>query len=181
MSSISRVGSAAILFATLAAACSGKNPYEPGTKLGTFHVSAALKSSTCGPTVNPWEFDVRLNHEGTTLYWIQGGAPIGADVDTSARTVLKAEVVQEVRAAAAKREPCSIARSDVLALQLASADAQPAADPAQLASFAGTLIYTFAPTAGSDCADQVQSSGGDFAALPCEVHYDLTGMLTSPP
>jgi hypothetical protein len=165
------------------AACSGKDPYSPGTKLGTFHVTAALTSTSCGATPNPWQFDVRLNHEGSTLYWIQGGVPIQGRVDETARTQLQAEVVQEVRAADAKtkRDACSIARTDMLALTLANADAQPTSDPSLAASFGGTLVYTFAPTTGSECSDQLTSVGGDFDALPCEVRYDITGTFKSPP
>lgn len=164
------------------AACSGKDPYDPGTKLGTFRVSAQLTKSSCGPTPNPWGFDVRLNHEGSTLYWIQGAAPISARVE-AARAQLRAEIVQEVRAAdpKAKRAACAIARTDELALALAGADATPVTEPASTAAFAGTLVYTFAPTQGSDCSDQVAASGGGFEALPCEVQYDLTGALVSGP
>jgi hypothetical protein len=166
----------------LVVACSGKDPYSPGTKLGTFHVTAALKSTSCGATPNPWEFDVRLNHDGPTLFWITGGAPIEGRVDDAARTQLRGSVVSEVRAAdvKAKRDACSIGRTDVLALTLAGADAAPTSDPSLATSFGGSLIYTFAPTAGSDCSDQVTSAGGDFDALPCEVHYDLTGRFKSP-
>lgn len=165
-------------------ACSGKDPYSPGTKLGTFHVTAKLTQTSCGPTPDPWEFDIRLNSDGSTLYWIQTDAPpVQGRVDTTARTQLEAELVQEVRAADPKTKmvACSIARTDVLALTLADADAQPTSDPSLLQSFAGSLVYTFAPTAGSDCSDQVTASGGDFDALPCEVHYDLSGTFKSAP
>ena len=175
-------GAALLAFASVPA-CSGKDPYSPGTKLGTFHVTATLTHTSCGPTPNPWEFDVRLNHEGSTLYWIQGGAPIQGQVDTTARTQLEAEVVQEVRKAdeRAKREACTIARTDVLALTLADADAKPTSDPALMQSFSGSLVYTFAPVSGSDCSDQTTVSGGDFDALPCEVHYDLSGAFAAAP
>lgn len=174
---------ASSVVALSAAACSGKDPYSPGTKLGTFHVTATLKSTSCGATPNPWEFDVRLNHDGPTLFWIQGGVPIEGRVDETARTQLRASIVEEVRPADAKaqRDACSIARTDTLALTLAAADAAPTNDPSLATSFAGSLIYTFAPTRGSDCSDQVTSAGGDFDSLPCEVHYDLTGTFTSPP
>lgn len=177
------VSSLALLAFAAMPACSGKDPYNPGAKLGTFHVSAKLTHTSCGPTPNPWEFDVRLNHDGSTLYWIQGGAPIQGQVDTTARTQLEAEVVQEVRAAdaKAKREACSIARTDVLALTLADAEAKPTSDPALMQSFSGSLVYTFAPVSGSDCSDQTTVSGGDFDALPCEVHYDLAGTFKSAP
>ena len=76
--------SPAVLLALLALpACSGKDPYNPGTPLGTFHVTANLTQSSCGPVPDPWEFDVRLSHEGTTLFWVQGGAPISGIVDRS--------------------------------------------------------------------------------------------------
>ncbi len=126
---------------------------------------------------------MRLNHDGTTIYWVQGGPPIQGEVDATARARLQAEVVEEVRAADAKTklEACAIARNDVLALTLIDADAQPTSDPSLVQSFGGELVYTFAPTAGSDCSDQTAAAGGDFAALPCEVRYDLSGTLSSPP
>ena len=164
-------------------ACTGKDPFSPGTKLGTFHVSAKLTQTTCGATPDPWEFDVRLNHDGSTLYWIQGGAPIQGQVDTTARAQLKAEMVQEVRPAdeRMKRAACSVARTDVLAVTLVDAEAKPAPDPSLATSFGGSLVYTFAPTEGSDCADQLTTTDGDFDALPCEVHYDLSGTFKSAP
>jgi hypothetical protein len=165
------------------AACWGKDPYNPGENVGTFHVDAALTSTSCGATPNPWAFDVRLNHDGTTLYWIQGAAPIGARVDDTAHVQLTSNVVQEVRAAdaKAKRAACSIQRTDLLALSLATADAKPASEPSLATSFAGTLVYTFAPTQDSDCSDQVAEGGGGFDALPCEVRYDLTGTRAAAP
>lgn len=168
---------------SLVAACSGKDPYSPGTKLGTFHVTAALTHTSCGATPNPWEFDVKLNHEGSTLYWIQGGVPIEGRVDAAARAQLEAEIVEEVRAAdpRAKRDACAIARTDVLALTLLGADAAPTSDPSLATAFDGKLVFTFAPTAESDCSDQVTTAGGGFDALPCEVHYDVSGAFKSPP
>lgn len=158
-----------------AVGCSGKDALNPGTKLGTFHVSAKLTQTTCGQVPDPWEFDVRLNHEGSTLYWIQGGVPIQGQVDSRASTRLEAEIVQEVRAADAKSKipACTVARTDVLTVTLADANAQPSPDPGQMERFTGALVYTFAPTEGSECADQLTT--GAFAALPCQVSYDLTG------
>lgn len=165
------------------ASCSGKDPYNPGVKLGTFHVTAKLTQSTCGATPNPWEFDVRLNHDGSTLYWIQGGAPIQGNVDVAAKTQLKSETTHDVRAAdpRTKAAACSIARDDVLDIALASADAKPTTDPAATQSFSGGLVYAFAPTDGSDCADQLTSTGGGFDALPCEIRYEIAGTFKSAP
>ncbi len=181
--SVRHLATAALALGVVAA-CSGKDPYSPGTQLGTFHVTAKLTHTSCGETPDPWRFDIRLNHEGSTLYWVQTDAPpIEGRVDSTARTQLQAEVVKEVRAAdpRTKRDGCTIARSDVLALTLVGPDAQPTSDPSLTTSFSGTLVYTFAPVAGSDCADQLMSTDGDFDALPCEIHYDLTGALKSKP
>lgn len=163
--------------------CSGKDPFDPGTKLGTFRVTAKLTRSTCGPTPNPWTFDVRLAHDGPTLYWIQGGAPVQGTVDTSARALLEVETLHDVSAADPKRKKaaCSIARSDALAITLVGPDDAPVTDPAQTSSFSGSLVYAFAPTEGSDCSDQLTAFGGGFEALPCRVEYEVTGTLEQAP
>jgi hypothetical protein len=175
------LGAAFALFAV--AACTGTNPYSPGTKLGTFNVTGKLTFTSCGATPDPWKFDIRLNYEGSTLYWVQNDRPIDGLLDEAAHTQLEAQMVQEVRPADArtKRDACAISRTDALALTLVGPDAKPASDPSLATSFTGGLVYTFAPTMGSDCSDQLTATGGDFDALPCEVRYDLTGVLASTP
>jgi len=170
------------LGAGAAIGCSGKNPYEPGEAVGTFRVTAKLTQTTCGQPPNPWEFDVKVNRDGSMLYWIQGGAPIAGEVDRSARTILKASVVNEVRSADARRklEACSIMRSDVLDMNLANADAKPAVDPADVRSFTGLISYTFTPTEGSSCDDQLTGAGGGYDSLPCVVAYELSATMTKP-
>ena len=160
-------------------ACSGKDPYRPGESIGAFHVTAKLVSTTCGKTPDPWEFDVRLRHEKTTLYWVQGDAPISAVVDPSAAAVLKSSATQTVRAADAKSQTaaCAMQRDDVVNLVLAPI-AKPAVDLQPTTSFTGPLTYHFAPTEGSQCEDQLAESGGDYDVLPCDVHYELTGKRT---
>ena len=160
--------------------CSGKDPYRPGESIGAFHVTAKLVSTTCGKTPDPWAFDVRLRHEKTTLYWVQGDAPISGVVDATARAVLKAKATQTLRAANPKSQmaACAMERADVLDLVLAPI-ATPVADLQPATSFKGTLTYHFPATDGSDCEDQLAASGGDFDALPCDVHYDLDGVRTA--
>jgi hypothetical protein len=167
-------GALALFVAAAGPACSGTDPFSPGKKLGTFRVTAKLTQTSCGATPNPWEFDVRLNHDGSTLYWVQGGAlPIESRVDATARTTMEAQLVEEVRPADAKaqRDACSIARTDTLALTLLGADARPTSDPGQMTAFSGGLVYTFAATAGSDCLDQLTASGGGYAALNGGARY----------
>lgn len=167
--------------AVLVASCSGKDPTNPGEPLGTFHVTAALKSSTCGAAPDPWEFDVRLSHEGSTLYWVQGGAPISGLVDRSAKVVLETSDRHELRPADAKAKvaACALIREDVLDVALAGEGEAVLTDLKDTRSLAGRLVYRFTPTPGSDCTDQTSALGGGFAALPCEVAYEVTAVLSA--
>ena len=159
--------------------CSGKDPYRPGESLGAFHVTAKLVSTTCGKTPDPWAFDVHLRHEKTTLYWVQGDAPISGLVDPAAHAVLKATATKTMRAEDPKNAlaACAMARADVLDLVLAPL-VMPAKDLQPATSFKGSLTYHFTATEGSDCEDQLAAAGGDFDALPCDVHYNLDGART---
>jgi hypothetical protein len=165
------------------AGCGGKDPFNPGAPLGTFHVTARLSQSTCGPTPDPWEFDVRLNHDGRMLYWIQGGLPVSGQVSTTAQTELRSGTISDVRAADPKLRlaACSVSRTDVLDVLLSGPDAKPTTDPGATTTFTGNLAYSFAPTDGSDCSDQLASAGGGFAALPCAFSYSLSGAFKSGP
>lgn len=163
----------------LATACTGKDPYRPGESIGTFKVSAKLVSTTCGQTPDPWEFDVKLRHERNTLFWVQGDAPVSGLVDGAARAVLKSTDVRTVRPANEKQNlaACTMARADVVDLVLSPMTSH-SGDPSGATSFKGTLTYAFSVTEGSSCDDQLLDSGGDFAALPCNVAYELVGTRT---
>ena len=115
------------------------------------------------------------------LYWIQGGAPLQGRVDATAKTTIETESVFEVRAADAKRALCSVARKDALDMSLSGADGALTRDPSLTTSFKGGLVYSFTPTEGSICTDQLTAAGGDFDALPCVVTYEVVGAFRSPP
>lgn len=170
-----------------AAGCTGKDPYAPGETLGTWSVTGALVSTTCGATPNPWQFDVKLRHEDTTVYWVQGGAPISGRIDPAARATLKASDVRTVREANAKTKTaaCTMAREDVVDLTLSpvttpsTTTTATTVDLSTATSFKGTLSYRFSVSEGSMCDDQLTESGGDFDALPCEVKYTLEARRTA--
>lgn len=167
-----------------AVGCTGKDPYAPGTALGTFRVDAALTSTTCGDAPNPWSFDVRLSHEGATVFWLTGGAPIEGKLDASTKVAkLAARTEQTVRAADAKAKlaACVLAREDQLDVQLTDASGAPLSDASTATAFKGTLTYRFAPVTGADCADQLAETGGGYAALPCAVTYTLAAVRTKAP
>jgi hypothetical protein len=157
-----------IVMALALVAC-GKDPYNPGEGIGVFHVTATLVSSTCGTTPNPWEFDVKLRHDAQTLYWVQGGAPVQGTVDSSAHTTMTDANSTTLREANDQKKipSCVVVRTDSLDVVLDKSD------PAAADALNGTIGYRFDVPNGSDCSDQTTASGGDFDALPCEVHYTM--------
>jgi hypothetical protein len=164
-------------------ACTGKDPYRPGTAIGTFHVEAKRTANSCGDSAvppDPWKFDVRLSRDQRTLYWVQGGLPVSGTLDEAKpeapRATMRSSDTRTVRAADPKRGlgPCSLTRDDTLEATLARG----AGAEADFETFTGTLGYRFSPTGDSDCADAIVGPGGDgFADLPCEIRFELTGAI----
>lgn len=167
------------LFSVLAA-CATKDPTNPGTQIGTFHVTGTLTKDTCSGAPNPWAFDTKLNHDGTTLYWITGDYPIAGDVDARGNATLSSSFTDEVRAATSTLAACDLTRNDTMKVLLSDATSKAATDPGATTSFLGTLTYAFAPTSDSSCADQLTSAGqGGYDSLPCEVDYTISGTLAT--
>jgi len=169
--------------ATLASvACSGKDPYRPGESIGIFHVTGKLIATSCGATPDPWEFDVRLRHDQTTLYWVQGDAPVSALLDATAKATLTSSATLTARAATANVAGCTMARTDTVELVLAPMTAPVTVtantEVAAATSFTGSLQYHFVATDGSLCDDQLSDNGGQYAALPCDVQYQLSAVRT---
>ena len=177
MRSIHHATAVAILAvgATCAAACSGKDPYNPGTPLGTYHVVGKLLANECGDGTGApatWEFDVRLARDQSTLYWVQGGLPVQGQLDAHAHATMTSSDVHKVHDADPKQgiAYCGIVRTDALDVTMPTDDA-----------FHGTLAYQFTVDDGADCTDQLVDAGGTFTALPCATRYDLTGARTALP
>jgi hypothetical protein len=155
----------------LACACSGKDPYNPGSPLGTFHVQGQLMTNSCGDgngAPNPWLFDVKLARDASTLYWIQGGAPVSGMLDAKLHSTMQTTTTTTVHQANPQTGVpfCALQRDDSL-------DATLTGDPPN--GFTGSLSYAFSQTSGSDCSDQLAAGGGTFAALPCATSYNLMG------
>jgi hypothetical protein len=169
--------------ALLLGACTGKDPYRPGTAIGTFHVEAKRAANSCGSSAvppDPWKFDVRLSRDHATLYWVQGGLPVSGPLDEAKpdapKATMKSSDTRTVRAADPKRGlgACALTRDDTLEATLARG----AGAEADFETFTGTLAYRFVPTQDSDCADAIVGPGGDgFEELPCEIRFDLSGTL----
>jgi hypothetical protein len=168
-----RLRSAVVLpCAALVLCCSGKDPYNPGTSLGVFHVEGKLTTNACAApdqVPDPWEFDVKLSQDGSTLYWIQGGLPVQGHLDASSHTTLTSSGTTDLRPGDAGVSGCSLTREDTL-------DARFAGSP--FVAFEGTLTYAFSATSDSDCSDQLAQAGGGFSILPCQVVYSIRGAKT---
>lgn len=164
---------------TASTSCIGKDPYAPGTGLGTFHVTGKLVAQTCGSAPDPWEFDVKLSTDPGTLYWIQGDVPVSGKLDATTHaaaltTSSSTPVVTDSRG----NHACILERDDTMNAVL-TPDATMAGE---YSSFTGSLSYGFKAGDGStDCSSQLVASGGDYATLPCSVAYTLAATRTALP
>jgi hypothetical protein len=172
---------AVVFFAALpVVACSGTEPYEPGTAVGTFAVTGTLKTNTCGPgqAPNPWTFSVKLDTDPGTLYWIQGSLPVTGTLSAANVAALTSTSSQASYSADSSVPLCAIDRTDTLSATLVP-------DPTiahEYSSFTGTLSYAFAQdSASSDCSGALADNGGAYAALPCSVSYTLSATRTALP
>lgn len=155
----------------LTIACAGKDPYNPGQPLGTFHATATLTSATCGgDPPSPWEFDVKLSHDARTLYWVQGGLPVRGTLDDAGHFTLSQVGTSQVSAADKTHGACLVTRTDTLDGNIGGGGIAN--------GFTGTLGYAFAPADGADCAAQI---GTTFTTLPCGISYELSAVRTSAP
>lgn len=173
-----------------------KDPHQPGTALGAFHVVGTQTSNACGAgalgATSLWEFDVDLARGPDVLFWNNGATVIQGSIgDDQVSFSIGGQVVMNMRAAGMPPgPPCSIERRDAARGTLGSAGDD-------VEGFTATLAYGFAPTAGSSCADLVlggldvvvpdvgveQGSNANvlFAALPCAMAYDLKAKRSAEP
>lgn len=150
----------------------------PGSLLGTYQVTATAGESSCGSGLgapSAYQFDVQLSETTTdsTLHWswlndtpIASGtlAPVSS-TDPALQATLEDSQSANVDATDAGAGPCTMERADTLVVTLG-----PGTPPQ---SFSGTLTYAFTAESGSDCSDQLTTSGGMYEALPCSVAYAL--------
>jgi hypothetical protein len=159
-------------------ACSGTDPDEPGTVLGTYSVTGTLKTNTCGAgqAPNPWDFSVKLSTDPGTLYWIQGSLPVAGTLSTANVAALTSTSTQASYLGDSSVPLCAIDRTDTLSATLVP-------DPTlahEYSAFSGTLTYAFTQdSASTDCSSALTENGGGYAALPCSVSYTLSATRTA--
>jgi hypothetical protein len=165
----------ALALGVLAAGCG--NPL-PGTLLGTYQVTAAAGTNTCGlGAPSTYQFDVQISEATTpteTLYWswltnepiASGPLAAAAGGDPSLQATLTSSQSLDVDPTDAGPGPCTMVRDDTLVVTLGGGTPP--------ASFAGTMGYAFSAASGADCSDQLAAAGGSYAALPCSVTYSIS-------
>jgi hypothetical protein len=163
-----RVSTLALVSAVSLAACN-ETPL-PGTQYGMYKVTGTSTTNTCGPYLNapdPWVFDAQLSLSGDTLYWsfLDGNAPLSGLLSSRSAT-LTTSITSNVDATDAGAGPCTMTRADTIEVALATGSPPP--------TFTGSISYTFTIASGATCTDQLATSGGQYATLPCTVSYSTT-------
>jgi hypothetical protein len=150
----------------------------PGTALGNYKVVGTLGTNTCGSGIdaqNPWNFTVSMSKDGTTIYLANsdGSDEVSGtldDTDSTSVTLISA-VTENVDGTATTAGTCNLTLSTTFDLTLGSDD------PPK--TFKGNSTYDYAVATGvsstTNCTDQLSSSGGKYATLPCKVTYSLKG------
>lgn len=160
-----------------------RDPHEPGTALGRYHVVGTQVGNTCGEgalgATRSWAFDVELARDEGVLYWNNGATVVpGVLDDDEVSFSIEARVVVDMRGGDMPPGlPCSIERRDVARGKLDNASDD-------VERFEGTMTFEFAPTTGSRCEDLVVgelSVEPQFTALPCWIVYDLAAKRSAKP
>jgi hypothetical protein len=139
----------------------------PADTLGTYDVTGTLGSDTCDGAPNPWVFPVMLMETDGTLYWnwLDASPLLSGPVDGEGVATLSGQQLANVDATDAGMGPCDLTRTDALTVTLGEGSPP--------GSFRATLSYTFTVQEGATCTDQLASSGGMYARLPCTITYTL--------
>ena len=148
-------------------------PALPGTSLGTYNVTGTLVSDTCGNAMNPWTFTVQMSEDGTALYWLPSGASSSSGNLTSAtKAVIATVVTANVDATEAGAPgPCDLTVASTLDVSLAAG-----LTPSTFtATYAQTISAATGVSSTNNCTDQLSSSGGSYATLPCTASYSFSG------
>src|SRR3712207_977940 len=79
-----------------------KDPRQPGTSLGSFHVVGTMVANSCGAgalgAAPTWEFDVDLAREQGVLFWDNGAQVVpGQLAEDGVSFLIEASVVVDMR------------------------------------------------------------------------------------
>jgi hypothetical protein len=140
--------------------------------LGTYAVTANLGPNSCGTGLgapSPWNFDVQMSEQGTTLYWsnLDGNPPLSSALSSDSATLTTTESADVDTAPDGGAGPCTMTRTDTVQVHLSPGSPPP--------TFQGSMEYDFSAPAGADCSDQLSANGGMYDVLPCTMTYSISG------
>jgi hypothetical protein len=130
-------------------------------------------SDTCGNAMNPWTFTAQMSEDGTVLYWLPSSASSSSGNLTSAtKAVITTVVTANVDATEGGAPgPCDLTVATTLDVSLASG-----LTPSTFtATYAQTISAATGVSSTNNCTDQLSSSGGSYATLPCTASYSFSG------
>ncbi len=162
-----------LLASSLLAACGAS---EDDGSLGRFQLTAE-RTESCGDTgllgsAPAMSYVVHLRQVGeTALHWDDGSEVLMLALDPDGISFrLRQASSFDMRLGGDDPEapPCFIERQDELDGVLEGTEAQ------GFDGFSGTLSYSFAPLAGSSCADLLQGPEAIATAMPCTIGYALS-------
>jgi len=163
-----------VLWAALGSSLGCSSSSLPGTALGTFNVTGTLGTNTCGSGLNasnPYDFTVQMSIDGTTLYWeTSDGVELSATMSSTTAATITSTQTANADATEAGAGACDLTDVETIAIKLNTATSPSA--------FTGSLTYSFSAATGisstNNCTDQLASSGGSYASLPCTATYSLS-------
>ncbi len=172
--SVSRVfttaGIAPLFLLGLTGCLLGNSTTTTGTDWGTFAVVGTRGKDTCGSNASsPRDFTVTMSIDGSTVHLVDGDNEASGELQGSSATLVST-ITSNVDGTSAASGPCNLTQTTTVQVTLDSASAP--------TSFTGTATYAYAAatsvSTSNDCTDQLKSSGGSYATLPCTIEYSLT-------
>jgi hypothetical protein len=147
------------------------NP-TPGTPLGTFAVTTALTTNSCGGSVadtDPGNFSVTISNDNGVVFWFPdtGASSVSGALGANGAVSISEDLSGNVDGVDGGNGPCTLDRTDTLKFVLAPGSAP--------ASFTGSYSFTVSTASGSSCNDQLTQYGGGYGTLPCTITYSLSG------
>jgi hypothetical protein len=108
-----------------------------------------------------------MSEDATTLYFAttDGSAQMSGPISGTAAVLTSSGTANVTTDAGVSS--CALTLTATFALDLNSATSP--------TSFTGSASYELAVASGADCTEQLSSSGGAYATLPCNFTYSLSG------
>lgn len=172
---------ALVLLLILACSCVTESPDEL-VLVASVEVVGSLDTNSCGSVAvalpDPWvrRVDLLRSEQGQP-FWREAGGPLVSGAMSGREWRFRASSTTAVLAPdpATGHPGCVLRLDDDLRFTLTEMSDGGAGDAGTASPFEGQQGTTVSTQAGSDCTAVLNTNGGNFLALPCAFHYDLSG------